>query len=144
MDSPWLTIIGIGEDGLSGLSEASRKALAGAETVFGSGVASNATVYAGGNLNVSSGGETFAASLTGSASATSAGAHETVFNGGIASGTTLSSSGALFVSSGGLAVGTTVDSRTGSMNGGLQVSSGGTASSPCRIPAPAGISISDC
>jgi precorrin-6Y C5,15-methyltransferase (decarboxylating) len=35
MDSPWLTIIGIGEDGLSGLSDASRKALAGAETVFG-------------------------------------------------------------------------------------------------------------
>jgi precorrin-6Y C5,15-methyltransferase (decarboxylating) len=35
MDSPWLTIIGIGEDGLSGLSEASRKALAQAETVFG-------------------------------------------------------------------------------------------------------------
>jgi precorrin-6B C5,15-methyltransferase / cobalt-precorrin-6B C5,C15-methyltransferase len=33
--SPWLTIIGIGEDGLSGLSEASRKALADAETVFG-------------------------------------------------------------------------------------------------------------
>jgi precorrin-6Y C5,15-methyltransferase (decarboxylating) len=32
---PWLTIIGIGEDGLGGLSEASRKALAGAETVFG-------------------------------------------------------------------------------------------------------------
>src|SRR6478736_9720428 len=32
---PWLTIIGIGEDGLAGLSEASRKALAGAETVFG-------------------------------------------------------------------------------------------------------------
>jgi precorrin-6Y C5,15-methyltransferase (decarboxylating) len=30
-----LTIIGIGEDGLSGLSEASRKALAQAETVFG-------------------------------------------------------------------------------------------------------------
>jgi precorrin-6B C5,15-methyltransferase / cobalt-precorrin-6B C5,C15-methyltransferase len=30
-----LTIIGIGEDGLAGLSEASRKALAGAETVFG-------------------------------------------------------------------------------------------------------------
>ena len=36
MDSPWLTIIGIGEDGLSGLSEASRNALARAETVFGS------------------------------------------------------------------------------------------------------------
>jgi precorrin-6B C5,15-methyltransferase / cobalt-precorrin-6B C5,C15-methyltransferase len=35
MGNPWLTIIGIGEDGLSGLSEASRKALAGAETVFG-------------------------------------------------------------------------------------------------------------
>jgi precorrin-6Y C5,15-methyltransferase (decarboxylating) len=35
VDSPWLTIIGIGEDGLSGLSEASRKALAEAETVFG-------------------------------------------------------------------------------------------------------------
>lgn len=32
---PWLTIIGIGEDGLAGLSEASRKALANAETVFG-------------------------------------------------------------------------------------------------------------
>jgi precorrin-6Y C5,15-methyltransferase (decarboxylating) len=32
---PWLAIIGIGEDGLSGLSEASRKALAEAETVFG-------------------------------------------------------------------------------------------------------------
>lgn len=35
MHNPWLTIIGIGEDGLSGLSEASRKALANAETVFG-------------------------------------------------------------------------------------------------------------
>ncbi|QAU50306.1 precorrin-6y C5,15-methyltransferase (decarboxylating) subunit CbiE [Bradyrhizobium guangzhouense] len=35
MPDPWLTIIGIGEDGLAGLSEASRKALAGAETVFG-------------------------------------------------------------------------------------------------------------
>jgi precorrin-6Y C5,15-methyltransferase (decarboxylating) len=32
---PWLTIVGIGEDGLVGLSEASRNALAGAETVFG-------------------------------------------------------------------------------------------------------------
>jgi precorrin-6B C5,15-methyltransferase / cobalt-precorrin-6B C5,C15-methyltransferase len=32
---PWLTIIGIGEDGLAGLSEASRKSLAGAEIVFG-------------------------------------------------------------------------------------------------------------
>jgi precorrin-6Y C5,15-methyltransferase (decarboxylating) len=32
---PWLTIIGIGEDGLLGLSEASRKALRDAETVFG-------------------------------------------------------------------------------------------------------------
>lgn len=35
MADPWLTIIGIGEDGLVGLSEASRKALAKAETVFG-------------------------------------------------------------------------------------------------------------
>ncbi len=35
MREPWLTIIGIGEDGLSGLSEASRKALAQAEVVFG-------------------------------------------------------------------------------------------------------------
>ncbi|WP_027583385.1 bifunctional cobalt-precorrin-7 (C(5))-methyltransferase/cobalt-precorrin-6B (C(15))-methyltransferase [Bradyrhizobium sp. Ai1a-2] len=35
MASPWLTIIGIGEDGLAGLSEASRKALAEAETIFG-------------------------------------------------------------------------------------------------------------
>src|ERR1700754_2337115 len=33
--SPWLTIIGIGEDGLAGLSEASRKALGEAEAVFG-------------------------------------------------------------------------------------------------------------
>jgi precorrin-6Y C5,15-methyltransferase (decarboxylating) len=35
MADPWLTIIGIGEDGLAGLSEASRKALTNAETVFG-------------------------------------------------------------------------------------------------------------
>jgi len=35
MSEAWLTIIGIGEDGLAGLSEASRKALANAETVFG-------------------------------------------------------------------------------------------------------------
>jgi precorrin-6B C5,15-methyltransferase / cobalt-precorrin-6B C5,C15-methyltransferase len=35
MGNPWLTIIGIGEDGLAGLSEASRKALADAEAVFG-------------------------------------------------------------------------------------------------------------
>ncbi|WFU30239.1 precorrin-6y C5,15-methyltransferase (decarboxylating) subunit CbiE [Bradyrhizobium brasilense] len=35
MDNPWLTIIGIGEDGLAGLSDASRKALSEAETVFG-------------------------------------------------------------------------------------------------------------
>jgi precorrin-6Y C5,15-methyltransferase (decarboxylating) len=34
-DGPWLTIIGIGEDGLSGLSEASRNALGDAEIVFG-------------------------------------------------------------------------------------------------------------
>lgn len=33
--NPWLTIVGIGEDGLAGLSDASRKALSGAETVFG-------------------------------------------------------------------------------------------------------------
>ena len=35
MAEPWLTIIGIGEDGLAGLSEASRNALQCAETVFG-------------------------------------------------------------------------------------------------------------
>ncbi|MBR1126810.1 precorrin-6Y C5,15-methyltransferase (decarboxylating) subunit CbiT [Bradyrhizobium iriomotense] len=35
MADPWLTIIGIGEDGLAGLSDASRNALAKAETVFG-------------------------------------------------------------------------------------------------------------
>ncbi|WP_139482787.1 precorrin-6y C5,15-methyltransferase (decarboxylating) subunit CbiE [Bradyrhizobium ivorense] len=35
MGNPWLTIIGIGEDGLAGLSEASRKAIREAETVFG-------------------------------------------------------------------------------------------------------------
>jgi precorrin-6Y C5,15-methyltransferase (decarboxylating) len=32
---PWLTIIGIGEDGLAGLPQASQKALAEADTVFG-------------------------------------------------------------------------------------------------------------
>jgi precorrin-6Y C5,15-methyltransferase (decarboxylating) len=32
---PWLTIVGIGEDGLAGLLEASQRALANAETVFG-------------------------------------------------------------------------------------------------------------
>ncbi|MCC8963574.1 precorrin-6y C5,15-methyltransferase (decarboxylating) subunit CbiE [Bradyrhizobium sp. Pear76] len=35
MGNPWLTIIGIGEDGLAGLSDASRKALGEAEVVFG-------------------------------------------------------------------------------------------------------------
>lgn len=35
MSEPWLSIIGIGEDGLAGLSDASRKALAHAEAVFG-------------------------------------------------------------------------------------------------------------
>lgn len=35
MGNPWLTIIGIGEDGLAGLSEASRKALDAAESIFG-------------------------------------------------------------------------------------------------------------
>ncbi|WP_166294012.1 precorrin-6y C5,15-methyltransferase (decarboxylating) subunit CbiE [Bradyrhizobium sp. 2S1] len=35
MNNPWLTIIGISEDGLAGLSDASRKALREAETVFG-------------------------------------------------------------------------------------------------------------
>src|SRR6201996_7360577 len=35
VSEPWLTIIGIGEDGLAGLSEASRNALARAEIVFG-------------------------------------------------------------------------------------------------------------
>lgn len=35
MADPWLTIIGIGEDGLAGLSEASRKVLTEAETILG-------------------------------------------------------------------------------------------------------------
>ena len=35
MTVPWLTIVGIGEDGLYGLSPAARAALAGAEIVFG-------------------------------------------------------------------------------------------------------------
>ncbi|GKQ49816.1 precorrin-6y C5,15-methyltransferase (decarboxylating) subunit CbiE [Bradyrhizobium sp. Ce-3] len=35
MGNPWLTIIGLGEDGLAGLSDASRKALGEAEAVFG-------------------------------------------------------------------------------------------------------------
>lgn len=36
MAEPWLTIIGIGEDGLAGLTDASRDALQAAEIVFGS------------------------------------------------------------------------------------------------------------
>ncbi|MBY6136964.1 precorrin-6y C5,15-methyltransferase (decarboxylating) subunit CbiE [Nocardioides marinus] len=35
MSNPWLTIIGLGENGLEGLGDASRKALAQAEVVFG-------------------------------------------------------------------------------------------------------------
>ncbi|TWB88344.1 precorrin-6Y C5,15-methyltransferase (decarboxylating) [Bradyrhizobium macuxiense] len=35
MGNPWLTIVGIGEDGLAGLPDASRKALDEAEVVFG-------------------------------------------------------------------------------------------------------------
>jgi precorrin-6Y C5,15-methyltransferase (decarboxylating) len=35
MSTPWLTIVGIGEDGLYGLSPAARAALSGAEIVFG-------------------------------------------------------------------------------------------------------------
>jgi precorrin-6B C5,15-methyltransferase / cobalt-precorrin-6B C5,C15-methyltransferase len=35
MGDPWLTIIGLGEDGLAGLTDASRDALARAEVVFG-------------------------------------------------------------------------------------------------------------
>lgn len=35
MAEPWLSIIGLGEDGPAGLSDASRQALAGAEVVFG-------------------------------------------------------------------------------------------------------------
>ncbi|TNF10286.1 MAG: precorrin-6y C5,15-methyltransferase (decarboxylating) subunit CbiE [Rhodobacteraceae bacterium] len=35
MADPWLSIVGLGEDGLSGLSDASRSALAQAEVIFG-------------------------------------------------------------------------------------------------------------
>jgi precorrin-6B C5,15-methyltransferase / cobalt-precorrin-6B C5,C15-methyltransferase len=35
MGDPWLAIIGLGEDGLAGLTDASRDALAGAEIIFG-------------------------------------------------------------------------------------------------------------
>lgn len=35
LDRPWLTIIGLGEDGLAGLSDASRDAIAQAKTVIG-------------------------------------------------------------------------------------------------------------
>ncbi|MES2143964.1 MAG: cobalamin biosynthesis bifunctional protein CbiET, partial [Pseudomonadota bacterium] len=35
MSDPWLSIIGIGEDGLNGLTAASRDALASADMVFG-------------------------------------------------------------------------------------------------------------
>lgn len=35
MADPWLSIVGLGEDGLEGLSDASRAAIAGAELIFG-------------------------------------------------------------------------------------------------------------
>lgn len=35
MSDPWLTIVGLGEDGLTGLPDASRAALEGAEIIFG-------------------------------------------------------------------------------------------------------------
>ncbi|MEP2714963.1 precorrin-6y C5,15-methyltransferase (decarboxylating) subunit CbiE [Pseudophaeobacter sp.] len=35
LEAPWLTVIGLGEDGLAGLSDASRKALEQAEKIFG-------------------------------------------------------------------------------------------------------------
>ncbi|MCB2131251.1 MAG: cobalt-precorrin-7 (C(5))-methyltransferase, partial [Rhodobacteraceae bacterium] len=35
MSDPWLTIIGLGEDGAAGLSSASRAALAAADIIFG-------------------------------------------------------------------------------------------------------------
>jgi precorrin-6B C5,15-methyltransferase / cobalt-precorrin-6B C5,C15-methyltransferase len=35
MSSPWLTLIGLGEDGLAGLPDASREAIASADVVFG-------------------------------------------------------------------------------------------------------------
>ena len=35
MDKPWVTIIGLNEDGVAGLSDASRAALAQAEIIFG-------------------------------------------------------------------------------------------------------------
>ena len=35
MSEPWVTIVGLGEDGLSGLSDASRSALAESEIIFG-------------------------------------------------------------------------------------------------------------
>jgi len=35
LDRPWVTIIGLGEDGLAGLADASRDAIAQAEVVFG-------------------------------------------------------------------------------------------------------------
>lgn len=47
MSDPWLSIIGLGEDGLAGLTDASRAALAAAEVVFG-GPRHLALVEAGG------------------------------------------------------------------------------------------------
>lgn len=35
MSEPWVTIIGLGEDGLAGLSDASRSAISGADVIFG-------------------------------------------------------------------------------------------------------------
>ncbi|MGL4319240.1 MAG: cobalamin biosynthesis bifunctional protein CbiET, partial [Paracoccaceae bacterium] len=35
MSEPWLTIVGLGEDGPAGLSSASREAIAEADVVFG-------------------------------------------------------------------------------------------------------------
>ena len=51
MGDPWLSIIGLGEDGLAGLTDASRDALAGAEIVFG-GPRHLALVGAGGRGRV--------------------------------------------------------------------------------------------
>jgi autotransporter passenger strand-loop-strand repeat protein len=90
------------------------------------GTAIGTNVQAGGSLDVFVGGKTISASLVGSANV-GRGAAEIVSSGGVASGTILSASGELGVSAGGRAVGTTVDLKTGSFNGGFSIFNGGLA-----------------
>ncbi len=123
------TIIGnLGLDAVWGGVDIDAAVNSGGElNIHSAGTASGATVNAGGRLSVFSGGTTLSASLVGSATS-GGGGREVIFVGGSAFFTTLSASAQLIVSSGGVAFGTVVNSRTGSLNGGMTISSGGIAS----------------